>query len=128
MVWPVELLPAMRRTFVFLGCAAASLVFGGCGTRAPATGSAPPDAGAPPPTDAELSRFSVPLRYDFSAMLRVVERAVPTAFGSMDSIRMIGTDARREQFGLGDSRRQEIAFSTAIATQSAKRIHENGRG
>jgi hypothetical protein len=28
-------------------------------------------------------------------MLRVVDRAVPTTFGSMDSIRMIGTDERR---------------------------------
>jgi hypothetical protein len=37
----------------------------------------------------------VPLQYDFSAMLPVVDRAVPTRFGSMDSIRMIGTDARR---------------------------------
>jgi hypothetical protein len=50
----------------------------------------------PPATDAaDLSRFSVPLQYDFSAMLNVVERAVPTTFGSIDSIRMIGTDTRR---------------------------------
>jgi hypothetical protein len=61
----------------------------------PSTASGPPDASAPPPAAAELSRFSVPLQYDFSTMIAVVERAVPTRFGSMDSIRMIGTDARR---------------------------------
>ena len=66
-----------------------------CTREVPSTASGPPDASAPPPAPAELSRFSVPLQYDFSTMLRVVERAVPTTFGSMDSVRMIGTDERR---------------------------------
>ncbi len=50
---------------------------------------------APPPASASLSRFSVPLQYDFSAMLKVVERAVPKKFGDIDSVRTIGTDDRR---------------------------------
>lgn len=66
-----------------------------CTRETPSTASAPPDAGAPRPVPAELSRFSVPLAYDFSGMLSVVERAVPKTFGSLDSVRMIGTDARR---------------------------------
>ncbi|MFL5608811.1 MAG: DUF4403 family protein, partial [Gemmatimonadaceae bacterium] len=66
-----------------------------CNPKPPATASAPPDASAPPPASTEVSRFSVPLQYDFSTMVRVVEHVVPTTFGSMDSVRMIGTDERR---------------------------------
>ncbi|HEY2027064.1 MAG TPA: DUF4403 family protein [Gemmatimonadaceae bacterium] len=79
----------------FRAALVACVLLGGCTGPAPSTASAPPDVEAPPRSDAELSRFSVPLRYDFSAMLRVVEHAVPTTFGSIDSIRMIGTDDRR---------------------------------
>ncbi|HEY2067699.1 MAG TPA: DUF4403 family protein [Gemmatimonadaceae bacterium] len=84
----------MRRAD-FRAAIVACVLLGACTGPAPSTASAPPDVEAPPHSDAELSRFSVPLRYDFSAMLRVVEHAVPTTFGSIDSIRMIGTDARR---------------------------------
>ncbi len=50
---------------------------------------------APPAPPAEVSRFSAPLDYDFSAVLRAVDRAVPTTFGSMDSVKMVGTDSRK---------------------------------
>ncbi len=50
---------------------------------------------APPPPPATVSRFSVPLDYDFTALLQTVERAVPMTFGSLDSVRMIGTDGRK---------------------------------
>ncbi len=49
----------------------------------------------PPPAPAETSRFSVPLDYDFTAILRVVERVVPKTFGSMDSVRQAGDDSHR---------------------------------
>lgn len=49
----------------------------------------------PPPAPPDTSRFSVPLDYDFTAILRVVERAVPKQFGSLDSVRQAGDDARR---------------------------------
>ncbi len=49
----------------------------------------------PPPAPPETSRFSVPLDYDFSAILRVVEHAVPKTFGSMDSVRQAGDDTHR---------------------------------
>lgn len=49
----------------------------------------------PPPAPPETSRFSVPLEYDFTAILRVVERAVPKQFGSMDSVKQAGDDTRR---------------------------------
>lgn len=50
---------------------------------------------APAPPSAELSRFSAPLAYDFGAVLRIVDRAVPTTFGSIDSIHADPTDGRR---------------------------------
>ena len=42
-----------------------------------------------------MSRFSAPLSYDFDPVLRVVERAVPIKFGSLDSIHQMPNDARR---------------------------------
>jgi hypothetical protein len=66
-----------------------------CTTKGVSPAAEPPADLLPPVRPAELSRFSVPVQYDFSSMLRVVERVVPTTFGSIDSIRMIGTDARR---------------------------------
>lgn len=52
-------------------------------------------AAAPPPPPPAVSRFSVPLAYDFSPILRVVEEAVPKTFGSMDSVRTVGSDSRK---------------------------------
>jgi len=49
----------------------------------------------PPPAPAETSRFSVPLDYDFSAILRLVERVVPKTFGSIDSVKQAGDDTHR---------------------------------
>ena len=50
---------------------------------------------APPVPAATLSRFGVPLDYDFTPVLAVVERAVPTTFGSLEERRQIGDDRRR---------------------------------
>ena len=78
---------------VFVSAAA----FEGCRERPRATDSsrAESEFELPPPAPAETSRFSVPLEYDFTAILRVVERAVPKQFGSMDSVRQAGDDTRR---------------------------------
>lgn len=77
------------------GAAAVLLALAACRRDSPATANDPPFAPPPPPPPPALSRFSVPLQYDFSTMLQVVERAVPTTFGSMERLRMIGTDERR---------------------------------
>jgi hypothetical protein len=74
---------------------ALALAVSACTRETPATASRPPVDGAPPPPPAELSRFSVPLEFEFSNMIAIVERAVPRTFGSLDSVRMIGTDTRR---------------------------------
>ncbi len=42
-----------------------------------------------------LSRFTVPLDYDFTPVLAIVERAVPKTFGSIDSVKQAGDDTRR---------------------------------
>jgi hypothetical protein len=48
-----------------------------------------------PPPPRTLSHFDVPLDYDFTPVLAVVERVVPRTFGSLDSVRTIGTDQRK---------------------------------
>lgn len=70
------------------------LLLAACRREPPSSAPDLPDA-APPPPPAELSRFSTPLEYDFTAVLRVVDRAVPVKFGSMDSVKMVGTDDRK---------------------------------
>jgi hypothetical protein len=66
-----------------------------CSREAPSTKSAPPDLGAPAPSAPALSRFSVPLEYDVTAVLRLVDQVVPRTFGSMDSVRTVNGDSRK---------------------------------
>ena len=66
-----------------------------CTREAPSTVPEPPDVAAPAPAPPELSRFSVPLEYDFTAVLRLVEQIVPMTFGSMDSVKVVGDDNRK---------------------------------
>ena len=66
-----------------------------CSREAPSTKTAPPDVGAPAPSAPALSRFSVPLEYDVTAVLRLVEQVVPRTFGSMDSVRTVNGDDRK---------------------------------
>jgi hypothetical protein len=69
----------------------------GCGQQPPSPPASPPDAAdvAPPLQTGALSRFSVPLEYDFSAVLRLVDQIVPKTFGSMDSVKVLGDDDRK---------------------------------
>lgn len=70
-------------------------ILAGCTREAPSTTPEPPDVAAPAPAPPEVSRFSVPLEYDFSAILRLVEQIVPTKFGSMDSVKTVDGDDRK---------------------------------
>jgi hypothetical protein len=81
-----------RRTIAAVVLASALLA---CTREAPSTLPAPPDVGAPAPAPAATSRLSVPLEYDFTAVLRLVEQIVPTRFGSMDSVKQMGDNDRR---------------------------------
>lgn len=72
-----------------------AVVLTSCTRESPSTSPEPPDVAAPPPPPASLSRFSVPLEYDFTAVMRLVEQIVPKTFGSMDSVHQMGDDTRK---------------------------------
>ena len=76
-------------------CTLLLVLLSACAREAPSTSPEPPDVAAPAPAPPELSRFSVPLEYDFTAVLRLVEQIVPTTFGSMDSVKTVGDDNRK---------------------------------
>ena len=82
-----------------------------CSREAPATRTAPPEVGAPPPAAPSLSRFSVPLEYDVTAVLRLVDQVVPKTFGSMDSIRAVNGD-QRKRYAFEATRGPFTAFAT----------------
>jgi hypothetical protein len=94
-----------------LGAAAAVLVLAGCAREPAATRTEPPDLGAPAPSAPALSRFSVPLEYDVTAVLRLVDEAVPRTFGSMDSVRSINDDTRKH-YAFEATRGPFTAFAT----------------
>lgn len=71
---------------------------GACSRDRPPPPARPPAAApvtpvAPPAP--RLSRFALPLDYDVTPVLAVVERAVPRTFGSLDSVRQAGDDPRK---------------------------------
>ncbi len=66
-----------------------------CARETPSTPLAPPDVGAPPPPAPGVSRFSMPIAYDFSPVLRTVEQIVPCTSGRLDSVRAVPNDDRR---------------------------------
>ncbi|MEO8620857.1 MAG: DUF4403 family protein [bacterium] len=87
---------------------------------------APPDA-APAPAPAQLSRLSVPLQYDFTAVLRLVEQIVPTRFGSMDSVRQVGDNDRRH-YAFEATRGPFTAFADGNLMHLRATISYQGRG
>ncbi len=72
-----------------------SLLLLACTREQPSTSPDVPDAGAPPPAPPALSRFSAPIEYDFTSVLKLVEQVVPKTFGSLDSVRVVGNDDRK---------------------------------
>ena len=98
---PVRRGPAVWRPWrrVALPALVASLV-AACGRERPADAPALRELTAaaleaPPVPAATLSRFGVPLDYDFTPVLAVVERAVPATFGSLDTRHQLGDDRRK---------------------------------
>jgi hypothetical protein len=57
--------------------------------------AAPADFEVPAPSAPPVSRFSVPLEYDVTAVLRLVDSIVPRTFGSMDEVRSVNGDSRK---------------------------------
>src|SRR4051812_38722282 len=87
------------------------LVLAGCSREPAAARTEPPELGAPPPTAAALSHFSVPLEYDATAVLRLVDQVVPRTFGSMDSVRSMNDDPRKH-YAFEATRGPFTAFAT----------------
>jgi hypothetical protein len=75
-------------------CTLLLLALAACRER-PKSPTTPPDVGTPPPSAPALSRFAVPLDYDATAVLRLVDQTVPRVFGSMDSVRAVNGDSRK---------------------------------
>ena len=70
------------------------LLVHGCTREAPSIQPEPPDV-APAPAPARASRLSVPLEYDFTSVLQLVDSIVPKKFGSMAEVRQMGDDDHR---------------------------------
>jgi hypothetical protein len=66
-----------------------------CRRERPATLSSTQLDSLPAPPPLPLSHFNIPLVYDYTPVLAVVERVVPKKFGSIDSVRMVGNDPNR---------------------------------
>lgn len=128
----------MHRPTVVRRSSFASLALGTCllaaacrgDARAPADerAAARAEDDAPPPLPpAEPSRVDVPLDYDFTPVLRVVERVVPRTFGSLDSVRTVGDDERR-RFAFEATRGAFTAFVEDSLLHLRTRIAYAARG
>ena len=96
--------------------------------RAPAAaGSTGAASAEPSPPPVVPSRFDVPLEYDFTPVMQVVERAVPTTFGSMDSVRQVGPDARRH-YAFEATRGPFTAFVVDSLVHLRARLSYTARG
>ena len=89
-------MPTPRFASIVFALVLVACVFAAC-TRdrgsTPVRASAPVTAPVAPA--APVSRFAVPLDYDVTAVLGIVERVVPKTFGSLDDVHQIGDDARK---------------------------------
>ncbi|HEY5088250.1 MAG TPA: DUF4403 family protein [Gemmatimonadaceae bacterium] len=89
------------RPFSVAGRAAALLLIAtallqGCRREQPVVTSSGPELDSlPTAPPLPLSRFNVPLVYDYTPIRALVERVVPRQFGSIDSIHTIGNDENR---------------------------------
>ena len=113
--------------FCALTAGVALVALGACIRGAPSTDADLADAAAPPPAPPAASRFSVPLDFDFTAVLRVVENAVPTTFGSMDSVRMVGNDSRRH-YAFHADRSPFTAFADGDLLHLSATLEYSARG
>ena len=101
----VQGLATIRRT------AAAVLLLAGCAREPSPNRTEPPAVGAPAPPAPVLSHFSVPLEYDVTAVLRLVDQTVPRTFGSMDSVHAVNGDERKH-YAFEATRGPFTAFAT----------------
>jgi hypothetical protein len=82
-----------------------------CAGDAPAARTEAYSYGAPAPSAPSLSRFSVPLEYDVTAVLRLVDSIVPRTFGSMKEVRSVNGDSRK-RYAFEATRGRFTAFAS----------------
>jgi hypothetical protein len=116
-----------RRAPWVLAVASACTACAGKSTAAASVAADVADIAAPPPSPAPSSRFSVPLRYDFANILRVVEREVPKTIGSMDSVHAVSNDSRRH-FAFAATRGPFTAFADGDILHLLATIEYSVRG
>ena len=82
-----------------------------CTSDTPAPRTELQSDGAPAPSAPALSRFSVPLEYDVTAVLRLVDSIVPRTFGSMNEVRNVNGDSRK-RYAFEATRGRFTAFAS----------------
>lgn len=117
----------VRRCLRHCRSALAAAVLAGCTRETPKADVGRADLAAPPPPPAPLSRFSVPLEYDFTPIMQVVENAVPRSFGSMDNVRTAGDD-NRKHYAFEAQRGRFTAFADGREVHLRATIAYRARG
>lgn len=111
-------------------CGVAVIVLAACTReRAPSRVSSAAEAAdeGPKPPQPELSRFDVPLEFDFTPVLAIVEHAVPRTFGSINTRHPLGTD-RRRQYAFEATRGAFMAFVTGSDLHLRTTLSYRARG
>ena len=81
----------------------------------------------PPPPPQTLSRFNVPIDYDFTPVMSTVERVVPKTFGSLKDVRQAGDDSRRH-YAFEATRGPFTAFATGSQVHLRTTLSYAARG
>jgi Domain of unknown function (DUF4403) len=106
---------------------ALGLVLASAGCRERAAPIPPAAEREPSPPVMPVSRVNVPLTYDITHVLGVVERAVPTQFGSMDSVHQVGDDGSRH-YAFEATRGPFTAFATGAKFHLRATLAYEARG
>ena len=113
-----------RRTLIVAGTALFAIACQRAGTSVaddPVLGSEPP---APAAT---RSQFNVPLDYDFTPIMSLMERAVPRTFGSLTTVHQMGDDQRRH-YAFEATRGPFTAFVTGATVHLRTTLSYAARG
>ncbi len=91
---PIVSLDAPGTVLALIALAVSACREGGA-PAVPARAIVSTDAAVASPPPPPVSRFDVPLTYDFTQVLKTVERVVPTTFGSLADVKSLGTGDRK---------------------------------
>ena len=95
--------------------------------RAPVARARPAAVAAAAPHAPTLSRFDVPLAYDFTDVLKTVERVVPQTFGSLAEVKRAG-DGDRKHYAYVATRGPFTAFAHGSEVHLRTTLSYTARG